>query len=283
MIRAGGLLAMLTPLVISTLLAFKITEKFNLLGFLLAVIVGFSLHVSMNVYNDIYDTRQGADTLESSESIFSGGSAAIVKNPELESLMFYIARTGLIVALLGTLSLICASERWTWPIFSALYIILAFLSKYYTAAPVKFSYRGLGEIIVWLGFGPLAIFLGATAQELTFHPEILLLAPLTGLSTLIFAWGGEIVDMPFDKGAEKIGLVLRMGLRNSIYGLMALHILLAANTVLLALFIDSGWILYLALLPYITYWPRVFVHFRGYSGNHEELREGLKQIGRAHV
>lgn len=73
-IRVGGLIAMVPPLLIGTIVAFYIRGSVNLISFFLACIVGFSLNISMNVYNDIYDTDQGSDSLESSGSLFSGGS-----------------------------------------------------------------------------------------------------------------------------------------------------------------------------------------------------------------
>lgn len=270
MIRAYGLLAMLAPLVISTSVTVIVTGGFSLQGLVLAAVVGFSIHISMNIYNDIYDTKQGCDTLESGQSMFSGGSAVIVRDPGLEGKMFTIARAGLVVGLLGTLGLLYISEMELWPLFIFLFLTATFLSKYYTAEPFKFAYRGLGEIVVWLGFGPFAILLYAAAQGIPFHPMIVSIMPITGLSTLIFAWGGEMVDMPYDRKAGKCGLVLRMGLKNSIYGLLILYILLIANVIFTAYLFTTGWILLLALVPYILLLPKVFIL----------LMKGLKHEGK---
>lgn len=45
-------------------------------------------------------------------------------------------------------------------------MISAFLSKYYTAAPIKLGYRGFGEILVWFNFGPMAIALAGLSQNM---------------------------------------------------------------------------------------------------------------------
>lgn len=275
-IRAYGLLAMLVPLTISTAIAVIVTGGFDPLGLFFAAVVGFSIHISMNIYNDIYDTKQGCDTLESGKSIFSGGSAAMVMDPGLEGSMFMIARGGLVVGFLGTLGLMYISQPILWPVFIFIFLAAAFLSKYYTAEPVKFAYRGLGEIVVWLGFGPFAILLGAAAQGIPFHPLIVAVMPITGLSTLIFAWGGEIVDMPYDLNAGKRGLVIRMGLKNGIYGLLILHLLLIANVIFAAYLFDSGWILLLALVPYLLLLPRAFSLLNTGLEDREKLYRGAR-------
>lgn len=276
LIRAYGLLAMLVPLTISTAIAVLVTGGLSLWGLFFASVVGFSIHISMNIYNDIYDTKQGCDTLDSGKSLFSGGSAAMVADPGLEGKMFMIARSGLFIGFLGTLGLIYISEPELWPIFVFIFVTAAFLSKYYTAEPFKFAYRGLGEIVVWAGFGPFAILLGAAAQGIPFHPLEVSIMPVTGLSTLIFAWGGEMVDMPYDLKAGKRGLVIRMGLKNGIYGLFVLHFLLIANIVFAAYLFTNGWVLLLALVPYLLLLPRIFILLREGLGNREKLYEGAR-------
>jgi len=275
MIRAYGLLAMLAPLTISTSVAVIVTGELDPLGLFWAAVVGFSMHISMNIYNDIYDTKQGCDTLDSGKSIFSGGSAVMVRNPELEGRMFTIARAGLVLGFLGTLGLI-HNRPDLWPIFIFIFVTAAFLSKYYTAEPFKLAYRGLGEIVVWAGFGPFAVLLYAAAQGVPFHPLIISIMPATGLSTLIFAWGGEMTDMPYDEKAGKRGLVLRMGLRKSICGLLILHLLLIANVFLAAYLFAGGWILLLALIPYLLLLPGIFTLLEKGLESRKKLYEGTR-------
>ena len=209
------------------------------------------------------------------KSMFSGGSAVIVRNPELEGKMFTIARGGLVLGFLGTLGLIYNRPD-LWPVFIFIFVTAAFLSKYYTAEPFKLAYRGLGEIVVWAGFGPFAVLLYAAAQGIPFHPLVISIMPVTGLSTLIFAWGGEMTDMPYDKKAGKRGLVLRMGLRNSIYALLTLHLLLIANIFYAAYLFSGGWILLLALVPYLLLLPGISTLLEKGLENREKLYAGTR-------
>ncbi|MFW6041044.1 MAG: prenyltransferase, partial [Thermoplasmatota archaeon] len=203
MIRAPFLFAIIVPLVIGTITSVSITNKFHIIGFLLVFIIGISLHISTNVYNDIYDTLQGADNNLSKESDYSGGSGILVDHPDLFPKMFLIARSGIIVGVAGGIILLFFIDKRLWPFLITIIGISAFLSKFYTAPPFKFAYRGLGEIFVWLGFGPFAILLASIGQNLGIHPTILVLMPITGLSTLFIVWMGEMVDFETDKFAGK--------------------------------------------------------------------------------
>jgi len=251
MIRVGGLVAIIPPLIIGTILAFHIQGSVDFTSFLLACIVGFSLHISMNVYNDIYDTEQGSDSLKSSKSLFSGGSAILIEHPELKDKMLWISRSGILIAFLGMLGLLYLLDTELWPLMIFVFGSMAFLSKFYTAEPIKLAYRGLGEITVWFGFGPLAIFLATTAQGVGFNQLVILTMPITGLSTLTFSWGGEMVDMPYDREAEKFGLAIRIGIKKSVYVLGALHILILLNVYVISRITGTGHSMFVPLIPYV--------------------------------
>lgn len=266
-VRAPGLLATLVPLVMGTSAAVMVTGELHLIGALLATTVGISIHLSMNVYNDIYDTRQGSDSLESSQCFFSGGSGVLITNPELESTMFLIARAGIFVGLLGTIGLIFFTEGGFWPVFVIVYAIAAFLSKYYTAAPVALSYRGLGEIAVFIAFGPLAILLAAASQGVLWDPLLLMIMPITGAVPLIVTLNGQIVDLPYDQAAGKKGLVMFLGLRRALHLTAVLCILLVANVLIIAHLLPGGWITTLFMIPFIIPLPLAFHHL--YNGLEE--------------
>ncbi len=255
MARAPFLFAIIVPLAISTLLSVHITGRLDLLGLVFASLVGISLHISTNVYNDIYDTKQGADTSRSSENEFSGGSGILVNKPEMEKRMFRLARAGIVLGFIGYVGLLAISERKFWPILTLIFGVSVFLSKYYTAGPFKFAYRGLGEIVVWIGFGPLAVLLGSIGQNVGFHPYILSILPITGLSTLFIVWMGQMVDLPDDIAAGKKGLVARIGLEKSVYGLFLIHGLALFNVVFVSYILNPGWLLLLAVIPHAFLLP----------------------------
>ncbi len=258
-IRAPFLFAILVPLFIGTITSISITGKFNFIGFLFACFIGLSLHISTNVYNDIHDTRNRADNLESKKSAFSGGSGILVDFPYLEKKMLIIARLGIVFGFIGSFFMLFLVETFLWPYVIFVYLMSAFLSKYYTAEPFKFSYRGLGEIVVIFGFGNLAILLSSLGQNLGPHPIIMALMPLTGLMTLFLVWMGQIVDLPTDIKAGKMGLVSRIGKVKSYYVLVFIHLFSVFYAIVFGyFFVEPYWPIFLSFVPYLIYFPRIF-------------------------
>ncbi len=273
MIRAPFLFAIIVPLLSGTLVSVSVTGKFNLLGFLLVLVIGISLHITTNVYNDIYDTKQGADNRNSMKSEFSGGSGIIVERPGVLPKMFTIARGGIIVGIIGSILLMFFIERRLWINLWSIIIISVFLSKYYTAEPIKFAYRGMGEIIVWIGFGPLAVLLAGIGQNLFYHPVLLSITPITGFGTLFIVWMGQMVDLPTDVDGGKIGLVARMGLKKSRYGLVGVHSLAVINVIfVMLLFLNPGWPLLIAVIPHIVLILILWNNLKGIESCGEKMR-----------
>ncbi len=274
MVRLPFLFAIVVPIVSGTLVSVSITGTFNFFGFVLAFITGVSLHITTNVYNDIYDTLQGADNEKSKESEFSGGSGILVEHPDLLSTMFRIARGGIVVGVVSTSLLMFFIDRNLWiPLWIVIGLSI-FFSKYYTAKPFQFAYRGLGEIVVWLGFGPLAVLLAGFGQNLGFHPVLLSISPITGLGTLFIVWMGEMVDLPTDVKGGKVGLVARIGFAKSRFGLITIHLLALVNVGLVGLyFLNPGWPLLIVFVPYAVLLPKIWSGMKGMKSYERKIEE----------
>jgi 1,4-dihydroxy-2-naphthoate polyprenyltransferase len=253
MIRAQFLIGIVIPLSIGTLTAISISGSFHFEGFLLILLVGLGLHMATDVYNDIYDTKQGADQkMNERRNYFSGGSGILLQKPHLMTKMYLLARFGLILSFLAMIGLLFFIDRSLWFYVIILYVLSAFFSKYYTAAPIKFGYRGFGEVLVWLSFGPIAIALAGFSQNMMIHGIFYPVMPTTGLSTLTILWVGQMVDLPNDKAAGKLGLVARIGTKRAYYSYFIIQFLLICNILYLAFFVFTpGWPLLIALIPFI--------------------------------
>ena len=81
------------PLIVGTLTALSISGSFHVPGFFLVILMGLGLHLATDVYNDIYDTKQGADTkVNERRNLYSGGSGILLEKPYLMARMYLIAR-----------------------------------------------------------------------------------------------------------------------------------------------------------------------------------------------
>jgi len=114
--------------------------------FLAALAAGVLLHGGTNIVNEIYDVRQGIDTITSPRA-----SHAIVKGRLTERQAYAVALTAFSLAIGIGLYL-------TWlrgPAIVALGLIGLVGGYTYTAPPFQYKYRALGLPLVFLLMGPL--------------------------------------------------------------------------------------------------------------------------------
>ena len=130
---------------------------FDLLTAIVTIIGAASVHLGLNVANDIFDARLGADDANIRPTQFSGGSRVIqyglvsLRRMTLISLVLYV------VAIVCGLYLLVVAFSPALLVIGVLGIVL---SIGYTAPPLKLVYRGWGELTTAIGFGPLML-LGA--------------------------------------------------------------------------------------------------------------------------
>ena len=268
MARAPFLSSIVSPLIAGTLLAISINNSVTVLGFLFVLIMGIGLNVATNVYNDIYDTIQGTDKINVHRNEFSGGSGILLDHPDMMPNMYNLARAGLIIALIGTVALMFVVDKSLWLHLWGLYLLSAFFSKFYTAAPIKVAYRGLGDISVWFAFGPMAILVAAVSQNVGFHPIILTAMPATGISTLSILLLGQMIDLDADKATGKWGVAARLGTKATSYIYLLVQIILMIDIIVLSQVLDSsGWVILICVSPYILILPQIW---KIMSRNHDD-------------
>ena len=284
MIRAPFLSSIIAPLITGTLLCVKINGGFNLTGFILVMITGVGLHAATNVYNDIYDTIQGTDKVNEHRNEFSGGSGVLQDYPEMMSRMYFIARTALVTAFFSNVALMFFIDKKLWIYLWILFVISVFLSKYYTAAPVKLAYRGLGEISVWLSFGPMAIFIASISQNTGFNNQVLLMMPISGLSTLSILLIGQMIDIDADRKGGKHGVASRLGTGPTAFIYVLTHLGIIINTISMYFFFpDNAWVLLISLFPYVIIFPKSAMVVLKHHGDPVELKNAAKMTVQIHM
>lgn len=284
MIRAPFLSSIIAPIVAGTLLSVYINGSLDVINFIIVLIIGVGLHVATNVYNDIYDTIQGTDKVNVHRNESSGGSGVLLDNPELMGKMYFLARTGLVMALAGTIALTPLISRELWPHLWGLFLLSAFFSKYYTAPPFKLAYRGLGEFSVWFAFGPMAVFIATVGQGIGFHPMVLLLMPATGLSTSSILLAGQLIDLDADRDGGKHGVASRLGTRFTSVLYLLVQLAIVTNIILLFVYYPgSTWPLLLALIPYVFIFPKAAGIILKHHDNPDKIKVGAKFTVLTHI
>jgi len=191
---------------VTTLTPAKIDFKTFWLGYAFL----FFLELSTILSNEIFDYQ--TDHLNKNFSPFNGGSRVLVEN----QLSFSEIRTGLILTLGLTLLLAYGLLRITPGGFklSILLLLLAglFLGLGYTIPPFKFSYRGLGELVVGLTHSFYLILCGYAFQTGSIsHPLPWLLSLPLFFSILAANTLAGIPDYPADRAVDKKSLPVFLG------------------------------------------------------------------------
>jgi 1,4-dihydroxy-2-naphthoate octaprenyltransferase len=174
---------------------------------LLALVGASAIHLGLNVANDVSDATSGADEANVNPTMFSGGSRVIqyglvsLKAMRMTSLVSYAI--GIAIGLYLTA---VAGPQLLWIGAAGL-----FLSIFYTAPPLRLVHRGLGEICVALGFGPIMV-LGTyyvIAERLSF--EAFYASLPVALLIMLVLYVNQIPDRPADERAGKRTIVVRLG------------------------------------------------------------------------
>lgn len=174
--------------------------------FALALVGGSAIHLGLNVANDVSDASSGADFANANPTMFSGGSRMIqyglisLKTMKMVSLACYAVGIGIGLYLTATRGI------------ELLWIGIAgvFLSIFYTAPPFKLVHRGMGEIAVALGFGPIMV-LGTyfvIAQRLTF--EAFYASLPVAIFIMLVLYVNQVPDRPADEKTGKRTIVVRL-------------------------------------------------------------------------
>ena len=233
--RGGFTLASILPMVIVAVLLNQM-NSLSIINAIISIIGIISVHIFGNLYNDYFDVKSGTDEVNNEyfnvgdKSLIlrgaqiSGGSRAIElglitlkKTKNLGNIMLLIASFCVI-----SLSINIYLETNSFKNILGIIVIGflgSFLAYFYTAKPLRLSARkGLGEIVIFLTFGPL-LTLGSlfamsnTPLDINFHTlkDFILIGIPLGLLTTNILFINQFPDYQSDKKSDKINLVVLFG------------------------------------------------------------------------
>jgi 1,4-dihydroxy-2-naphthoate polyprenyltransferase len=173
---------------------------------LLTLVAASCVHLGLNVANDVFDTMSGADQANVTPTQFSGGSRVILYR--LLSLRQMTMMSAAFYAVGASIGLYLAITRAFWPLLT-LGLIGLFISVAYTAPPLRLVHRGLGEIGVGLGFGPVMALGAYYVQAKTYSGEAVYASLPVAILIALVLYVNEVPDRPGDAKAGKRTLPVR--------------------------------------------------------------------------
>ena len=230
--RISIVLAVLPIFFLGVLFALINGVEFSKTKFLWGFIIIFLIEIGASFANDYFDYE--ADKYNKQFG-FSGGSGVLLDYPELKPFAKWASIFLMISALILTVLFVWVMSLPIWVIG---YICVAiFFCWFYTAFPLKFVYRGLGELphflagIMFPGWGYLIL-------KGTLDMSIILFAIPFGLLGLTVILNFEIPDLEADLSGGKKNLVVLKGRLFSFIIIMLLYALATTYYFILAFI---GW------------------------------------------
>jgi len=251
--RGGFTLASILPMIIVSVMLsqYNSLSIFNSIVSILGVIC---VHIFGNLYNDYFDVKSGTD--ENNNEYFnvgdkslilrgaqiSGGSRAIelglITLKNTKKLGTFMIASSLICVIILSINIFLQTGSLN-NIYAIIIIGLvgSLLAYFYTAEPLRLSARkGLGELTIFLTFGPLLTlgsFFAMSNSEVAINFEafklFLLIGIPLGLLTTNILFINQYPDYKSDKKSDKINLVVLFGKKMSrwIYFLNLILILIS--------------------------------------------------------
>jgi len=163
--------------------------------------------VGVEAFNEYFDARMGTDR------VFNP-----VDLPPISVAVFWIGVAAFAAALATGVYL---TSRGGWPIL-AFALLGGAAAIFYEAPPVRWSYRGLGEVVIALSYGPWMVLgsLYLHTRSVSFGAFLASLVPAGLIMALAVA--NAIPDFHQDRLVGKRNLVVRLGRRRGVLLYLAL-------------------------------------------------------------
>jgi 1,4-dihydroxy-2-naphthoate octaprenyltransferase len=203
------LYAGLLPYLLGAAWAYAIASAFDasifwsgLGGVVLAVI-------GVEAFNEYFDSRMGTDRVFNPADL-----------PPMSDAVLWLG----IVAFAGALAVgVYLTIRGGWPIL-AFALLGGAAAIFYVAPPIRWAYRGLGELVIALSYGPWMVLGSLYLHARTLSWSALLASLVPGCLIMALAVVNAIPDYHQDRLVGKRNLVVRLGRRRAV----SLYLALAA-------------------------------------------------------
>ena len=198
---------------------------------LLALVVALALQVAVNYANDYSDGKRGTDAERVGPMRLVGSGAAAPRQVLVAAgLAFGVAAVaGIALAALSSwwlvaVGAVCMAAAWT-----------------YTGGPLPYGYRALGEVFVFVFFGPVAVVGTTFAQTRTLPGLAYAVSVPVGLLIVALLVVNNLRDIEGDALVGKRTLAVLLGTRGT--RLLFAGLLAGAFVVVALVGIDRPWVL----------------------------------------
>ena len=207
--------------------------------------IGITLfHAAANLINDYFDTLYDIDQQDSP-------TAKYRPQPIISGMLTprqTIVEASVLLVLTVAIGMTAAVIR-SWHILW-IGLIGLFTSVYYTAGPVKFKYRALGEFAVFMMWGPLMIEGAYAVQRQALSMKALYISVPFGVLVALVLFANNMRDIAYDSRHNVKTVSIMLGSRNSYIlfaGLIALAYAYVLGMILIGIMSLWGLLIFLSI------------------------------------
>ncbi|MBD0344617.1 MAG: 2-carboxy-1,4-naphthoquinone phytyltransferase [Coleofasciculus sp. Co-bin14] len=178
----------------------------------------------LNLSNDVFDSETGVDENKTHSLVNLTGN---------KSLIFWLGNLFLAAGILGIVAI-----AWWQRDFTVIAIVLLCCALGYTyqGPPFRLGYQGLGEIICFVTFGPMAVAAAYYSQTQSWSINSLAASVIVGIATSVILFCSHFHQVEDDAAVGKRSPIVRLGTKRgsqvlswfggSVYALTGLFVLL---------------------------------------------------------
>ncbi len=217
------------PIWVGTAIAFAETKIFNGAVFSTFVAAAILILAWENISNDVFDSETGIDKNKHHSLVNLTGNKLLI---------FWLGNLCLGLGLLGILAIAFWQQDLT---VIAIILLCCGLGYMYQGPPFRLGYQGLGEILCFFAFGPLAVEAAYYSQTQTWSMTSLAASVIVGIATTLILFCSHFHQVKDDIAAGKRSPIVRLGTQKgaqllvwftaSIYPLTLLFVLLGISPV----------------------------------------------------
>jgi 1,4-dihydroxy-2-naphthoate octaprenyltransferase len=212
------------PIWVGTAVAYAETRTINSAIFSTFLMSAILIIAWLNFSNDVFDSETGIDKNKAHSLVNLTGN---------KSLIFWLSNLFLATGILGILAIAWWQRDFT---VIALILLCCALGYTYQGPPFRLGYQGLGEIICFVTFGPMAVAAAYYSQTQTWSMNCLAASVIVGIATSVILFCSHFHQVEDDAAVGKRSPIVRLGTKRgaqvlqwfggSVYAIAVLFILL---------------------------------------------------------
>ena len=163
--------------------------------------------VGVEAFNEYFDSRMGTDRVFNPAEL-----------PPMSDAVLWLGVAAFAIAFAVGIHL---TLRGGWPIL-AFAVLGGAAAIFYVAPPIRWAYRGLGELVIALSYGPWMVLGSLYLHTRTVSSEAFFASLVPGCLIMALAVVNAIPDYHQDRLVGKRNLVVRLGRRRAVWLYLAL-------------------------------------------------------------